>query len=102
MTAIPKNSIKWNVTKDEAKIIEAIVRRGVAIKLFQSSDRVLREIDLIACHRNGTPLDLAKLLYADSITFIHDLTGINRHICHQTGRLQNQFLPRCAKKDDRE
>jgi len=53
-------------------------------------------MDLCACHCNGTPLDLHKLLSADLATFGHDILGISRHLNRTTGRLGGCFLPRCA------
>lgn len=51
---------------------------------------------LAACHNHGCPLDLAKLLAFDDFNFDHDIYGIGSHICHETGKLRNNFLPRCA------
>lgn len=56
-------------------------------------------MDLTACHANGCPLDLERLIKADDFNFIHDVGGIHSNICRETGTLQNMFLPRFAKKE---
>lgn len=53
-------------------------------------------MDVTACHANGCPLDLEKLLHADAFNFSHDVFGIARYINRNTGKLENCFVPRCA------
>jgi hypothetical protein len=52
------------------------------------------EMDLVACHANGCPLDFPRLLNADDFNFAHDVFGIERHLNRCTGKLGNCFLPR--------
>jgi hypothetical protein len=54
------------------------------------------QMDVTACHLNGTKLDLEQLLAFDDFNFCHDVFGIARHLDRSTGALQNCFLPRCA------
>lgn len=54
------------------------------------------DMDIIACHSNGCPLNFEKLAEADNFTFNHDIAGIRNNINRLTGELENHFLPRCA------
>ena len=53
-------------------------------------------MDLTACHLNGCPLDLPKLMNARDSDFGHDVLGIRRYINRTTGQLEEQFVLRCA------
>lgn len=53
-------------------------------------------MDLTATHANGCPLDLAGLLAADPLNFLHDVSGIARRIDRNTGQLRDCFTPRFA------
>ena len=72
-----------------------------ALKLYREyeieADRDEIKMDLVAAHANGCPLDLDKLYDFDDFSFMHDIIGINRNVCHDTGKLQNCFVPRCAQ-----
>lgn len=57
-------------------------------------DRLDWEMDLVAVHCNGIPLDLDRMLKADERTLRHDLYGIRRFIDRETGKLREQFLPK--------
>lgn len=47
---------------------------------------------------NGNaPLDLEKLLAFKDLDFLHDISGIVAHMNRNTGKLMNEFRPRCAK-----
>lgn len=49
---------------------------------------------------NGNdPLDWDRLLAADDFNFLHDVTGICRHMNRDTGELMNCFVPRCRKRE---
>ncbi len=54
------------------------------------------ELDLEACHCNGTPLNFEKLLTFKDGDFGHDVFGIRRHIDRETGKLGDCFSPRCS------
>lgn len=92
-------AINFKTTKPEAELIGRIVNRyAMIIKRASGSkielDALETSMDLTACHLNGCPLDLERLLAADEPSFIHDMVGINAHIDRTTGRLMNKFLPR--------
>lgn len=55
------------------------------------------EMDMVAAHSNGCPIDFKKLYEADEFTFHHDVAGIRGSINRETGKLENNFIPRCAK-----
>lgn len=86
--------ISFKVTTDEARLIAKIVVRAFA--MFQIEDRTSLIMDITACHANGCPLDLQKLLDAPSYDFMHDVAGIIRHISRRTGKLKHCFDPRCS------
>lgn len=61
--------------------------------------RVEIQMDLIATHANGCPMNFHRLWQADDFNLIHDVGGIERHLDRDTGKLLNCFLPRCHAKD---
>ena len=83
---------------DLKKITKVMLRAASMLNLEQTlfSSRLELSMDLTACHANGCPLDLDGLLTAEKGDFIHDVTGIVRHIDRRTGLLGNCFLPRYA------
>ena len=97
-------TIDWNTTADEDITIARIVRRYE--KLCQESNnrspyttrwgRIDLTMDLAACHKNGCPLNLEKLLSFDKFSFGHDIMGIKANMDRTTGKLLNCFLPRCS------
>lgn len=92
--------IKFDCTKEENLAIGRIVTR--ALSLFEDADPSMRQgllMDLSACHSNGCPLDFERLEQADDFNLMHDVGGIHRHINRRTGKLENCFLPRCAKPE---
>jgi hypothetical protein len=56
-------------------------------------------MDIEAAHL-ACPIDLERLLTADSATFGHDLGGISRHINRETGALEGCFVPRTARRSE--
>lgn len=87
--------VNWEVNQGDFKLIRKIVDRYTAGWGGGKGYKPINlEMDLTACHCNGTPLKLKELLAADDFNFVHDVAGISRHICRDTGRLQNCFLPR--------
>lgn len=60
-------------------------------------DRLSATMDIEACHCNGMPLDLAKLLAAPDADFGHDVFGIRRYLDRTTGWIADRFVPRCAR-----
>ena len=94
-----QDQVSFDVTSDEQFLIERIAKRMQPLyhRLNIDDDKTTMLMDITACHANGCPLDLRKLLEADDFTFGHDVLGIRRHINRQTGQIENCFLPRCSK-----
>ena len=95
------DTVSFTVTPDEHKIIMAIAKRAQGIEgLYGNIMHV--SMNISACHANGCPLDLQRLLDADDFNFCHDVAGIDRHINRDNGQLENFFLPRFAlpEKED--
>lgn len=91
--------INWELTTPDAILIERIVERYSDIaeeRQDEDYDPLNLLMDLTACHSNGTPLDLEKLLKAPRFDFVHDLAGITHHIDRNTGKLTGCFVPRCS------
>ncbi len=90
------NTISFKVSKTEMDLINQIVNRvmTMGIKGYTRMDCVM---DITACHANGSPLDLVRLLAADEFNFAHDVLGIRNHIDRQTGELKNCFVPRFSR-----
>jgi hypothetical protein len=94
--------IKWNVTKVDAALIRAIVKRAVRMAKVHNIgpvDVLSLDMDITACHLNGNPLRLEELLGADDANFGHDVWGIHRYMDRNTGKLTDFFLPRFAKHE---
>lgn len=89
--------INWTCSKDDMRLIWAIAKRVFRELEGYPDDRVTLDMDLTACHCNGCPLDLQKLLDAPAFDFAHDIYGIRRHINRETGQIEGCFLPRCAQ-----
>lgn len=98
MTNTDGYPISFETTKAEVRLITKILDRAAKQKLF-IGDRMDHMMDIQACHANGTPLDFQKFLDADDFNFLHDFCGIYRHINRATGKLEDMFLPRTAKKE---
>lgn len=90
--------IKFTTTKQEHNLIQLIAERATPIYQRLREDRPLWTLimDLSACHSNGCPLHLSRLLDANELDFVHDIVGIHRHINRKTGQLEGAFLPRFA------
>ncbi len=89
--------VSFDVSREDAKLIQAIVDRAVKMELLGGS-RMDLEMDIEAVHANGTPLRLADLLAADTFNFSHDVSGIQNCIDRNSGGLRNHFLPRFAAR----
>lgn len=90
------SQINWECSDDDRNLIIQIQKRGVT-EFEDTDDMVDILMDITACHCNGTELDLNKFLNADTFNFAHDYFGIRKHISRKTGKLGNNFLPRCTK-----
>lgn len=96
--------VDFKITKKEMEVVKKICDRGQAFVKDMATrpyDRMDMEMDLIACHANGCPLDFVKLLKADDFNLMHDIFGIRDHISRKTGKLKNYFLPRCTKQTEK-
>ncbi len=80
-------------------LILKIARRAVGLYSAHGVklDLLETQMDLSATHAGGCRLNLDKLLAADDFNFMHDITGINRHLDRDTGKLMHYFTPRCAR-----
>lgn len=90
--------ISFKTTKADGAFIVGIVARAVQMAK-QDGDQyefMDAEMDITACHANGTPLKLGELLHAEDFDFAHDVFGIRRHLNRKTGQLEDCFLPRYA------
>lgn len=94
-------TINFKVTRDEQDVIASIVER--TIKLYEDARavpprRMDLTMDITAAHANGCPLDLEGLRDARPADFLHDVSGIMRHINRETGALEGFFLPRYHRR----
>lgn len=96
------DAVSFEATPDERDLAHRIAQRAAeTIGAYASSkpDPLDIEMDLIATHANGCPLDFVKLSNADDFNLLHDVSGIGRHLDRSTGELRDHFWPRCAQKD---
>lgn len=96
-------TVSFNATKEEQAVVTSIAQRAISIAALNGVRGVKPidfEMDIIATHANGCPLDLDRLSAADEFNFVHDVFGIRRHLNRETGKLENCFLPRHAKTDN--
>ncbi len=88
--------IKFDVTREDGKVILAITKR--AKRMFEDRgvdhDALSINMDITAVHANGNPLRLAELLNADDFNFAHDVFGIYGKLDRSTGKLVDFFSPR--------
>ncbi|WBF05187.1 hypothetical protein [Burkholderia phage CSP3] len=89
--------INWNTTAADAALIDKILDRAISMRLLERRNRLNTDMDITACHLNGTPLRLADWLAAPDFDFTHDLLGIDRHMNRETGKLGGLFVPRFAQ-----
>ena len=92
-------TVSFKTSKAEALLISKIATRAVKLadSLGLQYNFTTADMDLTACHANGNPLDLQRLLAADDGNFGHDVFGIRRHINQTTGQLGDCFVPRFSK-----
>lgn len=91
----------FDCTPGAGRTIRRIARRAIdsiqALKLSRVSVLDIR-MDITACHANGCPLDLERLLAADDFNFAHDIIGIRRFLDRDTGKLSDMFSPRFHRR----
>lgn len=92
--------INWKVSKEDSKKINLIVNRAISYfkKHGVEVNRLTCDMDITACHANGNPIDLDRLLDAPDFDFLHDVAGIHKYIDRKTGKLTNCFVPRMSAK----
>lgn len=88
--------VAFTATPDERELVRKIIERAEQEDLFGGYDRESLEMDLIATHANGCPIDFNKLLEAGRFDFTHDIAGIVRHLDRRSGELTGFFRPRSA------
>lgn len=86
------------LSKEEKGLLNDILKRAKDTGLLLG-DRTDLEMDLLATHQNGTPLDFQKLFNFNAFNFIHDILGIQRELNRSTGKLAF-FLPRAARPEE--
>lgn len=95
--------VSFDATSADKALVRGIARRARELLLEHRIDRDVLDIqmDLLATHANGCPMDFVRLSEADDFNLMHDVIGINRHLNRDTGELMNCFLPRFhAKQPD--
>lgn len=96
-----KNKHPMDGTRDaEMKLIGKIADRAITLyaKHNVRVERLDTLLDVMTVHQKAQPLRLADLLAADDVNFIHDITGINRHLDRETYKLNDGFLPRFSQR----
>jgi hypothetical protein len=91
-----RTEINWTPNDEDKALIDQILDRAETAGHLKKRNRLNSEMDITACHLNGTPLCLAEWLHADDFNFLHDLYGIDSHMNRNTGRLVGCFVPRFA------
>lgn len=89
-----QDQVSFKVTPQESFWIHSIAMK--AARKFKI-DLLEIEMDITACHANGNPLRLRKLLVAKPFDFTHDVLGIRQHLDRNTGKLKDNFLPRYSE-----
>jgi hypothetical protein len=85
-------------SRQDRELIIMIAERALAMSRSYSVQYSNIQIDLLACHLNGHPLNLRGLLNADDYNFAHDIFGIRRHLNRNTGELTGGFRPRFSAR----
>ena len=87
----------FDASVEEAHLIQQIVDRFKLAFPDDNRPALFLQMDITACHCNGTPLRLVELLAAEESDFNHDVAGICKHINRRTGKLTDCFSPRYSK-----
>lgn len=96
--------VQFTASKTETVAISQIADRVEALQRLRKfpadvwDSRTSLMMDIEACHCNGNPLDLAKLLTFPAFDLKHDLLGIARHLDRETGALRDHFSPRASDR----
>ncbi|TGV61090.1 hypothetical protein EN784_01435 [bacterium M00.F.Ca.ET.141.01.1.1] len=94
------NKLSFKASTADLLTVRKIARRARDLHLAAKVDRDALDIqmDLLATHASGCPMDFDRLLAADDFNLMHDVSGIARHLDRDTGELTGYFLPRFAAK----
>lgn len=91
-------------TPEQDALIQQIVERALPdattgqIDLAQvEKGRLSLTMDIRAA-MTQVDLDLGQLLHFDDFNFAHDVIGLMNSMDRTTGKLDERFLPRCARK----
>lgn len=87
--------IKLKLLRSEIPLVTQAAARAKLLLPKPKRDMLDWILDFTATHLNGCPMNFEKLLAADDFNFIHDASGICRHLNRETGKLEDHFLPRC-------
>ena len=92
--------VKWDISDEDLKLVVEIVARACkdATARGDKLDSLDLQMDLVATHANGCPMDFARLVKADDFNFWHDISGIRAHLDRDSGNLTRCFLPRFSKR----
>ena len=89
--------INWEKAKiDDYKKAKVVIEKAIKEKFFSPSDFQALQMDLVATHISGCPLDFQKMSEGEMGDILHDLVGINKNLDRDSGELLNCFLPRFA------
>jgi hypothetical protein len=95
-----KSMVSFEINDSDFKLVRKIVERAAKKRpdhFGKKLEKLDLEMDLVATHSNGNPLDFQKILDADDFNFGHDVYGIVNHIDRRTGKLTRCFLPRYSR-----
>lgn len=87
----------FDASIEEAHLIRQIVDRFKLACPDDPRPALFLQMDITACHCNGTPLRLSDLLNSGDQDFLHDVAGICSHIDRRTGKIGDCFSPRYSK-----
>ena len=80
---------------ENAVKINAILQKLVTSGDLTKKDLFTHFMDLSFYLKSGGNLDLDRMTASDdTYSLLHDIFGINKHLCHDTGKLRDGFLPR--------
>ncbi len=89
-----KPKVRLNAMAKQKLIISQIAQRAKQLLNVDDDVAICIEMDITATHLNSCELRLKEFLQADSFNFLHDVTGIHKHLNRETGQLEHCFLPR--------
>jgi hypothetical protein len=90
--------VRFDATRSEMLQMVEVAKAYEAAIAPHEVHRMTVLMDLEACHSNGCPLDLAGLLAARTVDLVHDVAGISRYLNRETGKLEQGFCPRYARR----